>query len=145
MRGTPGYLAPEWLTSQITEKADIYSFGVVVMEVISGRKNLDTSEPEDRIHLISLLQEKARNDQLVDLIDNKMRKEEVIGIMKLAMWCLQIDCNKRPQMSVVVQVLEGTIQVETNIDYNFVATVPANLGRTGSSAPPVASELSGPR
>ncbi|CAL4964784.1 unnamed protein product [Urochloa decumbens] len=42
MRGTPGYLAPEWLTFQITEKADVYSFGVVVMEIISGRKNLDT-------------------------------------------------------------------------------------------------------
>ncbi|GJN38045.1 hypothetical protein PR202_gb27053 [Eleusine coracana subsp. coracana] len=149
LRGTPGYLAPEWLTSQITEKADIYSFGVVVMEVISGRKNLDTSEPEDSIHLISL-QEIARNDQLIDLIDNnsedmQMHEQEVIEIMKLAMWCLQIDCNKRPRMSVVVQVLEGTIQVETNIDYNFVATVPANLGRTGSSAPPVALELSGPR
>ena len=43
MRGTPGYLTPEWFTSQITEKADIYSFGIVVMEIISGRKNLDTS------------------------------------------------------------------------------------------------------
>lgn len=47
MRGTPGYLAPEWLTSQITEKADVYSFGVVVMEVICGRKNLDTSLSEE--------------------------------------------------------------------------------------------------
>jgi serine/threonine protein kinase len=55
MRGTPGYLAPEWLTSQITEKADVYSFGVVVMEIISGRKNLDTSRSEESIHLITLL------------------------------------------------------------------------------------------
>lgn len=54
MRGTPGYLAPEWLTSQITEKADVYSFGIVVMEMISGRKNLDTSRSEQSIHLITL-------------------------------------------------------------------------------------------
>uniref|UniRef100_A0A8R7RA34 non-specific serine/threonine protein kinase n=1 Tax=Triticum urartu TaxID=4572 RepID=A0A8R7RA34_TRIUA len=38
MRGTPGYLAPEWLTSRITEKVDVYSFGVVLMEIVSGRK-----------------------------------------------------------------------------------------------------------
>ncbi|XBI23796.1 hypothetical protein VPH35_048970 [Triticum aestivum] len=58
MRGTPGYLAPEWLTSQITEKVDVYSFGVVVMEVISGRKNLDNSRSEESIHLITQLRKR---------------------------------------------------------------------------------------
>ncbi|OEL25522.1 G-type lectin S-receptor-like serine/threonine-protein kinase SD2-5 [Dichanthelium oligosanthes] len=153
MRGTPGYLAPEWLTSQITEKVDIYSFGVVVMEIVSGRKNLDYSQPHESVHLISILQEKARNDQLEDLIDMngdemQIHKEEVIQMMKLAMWCLQIDYRKRPQMSVVVKVLEGTVNVETNIEFNFVALAPGNLGNDGklaSSAPLLASHLSGPR
>lgn len=62
MRGTPGYLVPEWLTSQITEKVDVYGFVVVVMEIISGRKNIDYSQPENSIHLITLLQEKAKNN-----------------------------------------------------------------------------------
>ncbi|VAH56586.1 unnamed protein product [Triticum turgidum subsp. durum] len=117
MRGTPGYLAPEWLTSQITEKADIYSFGVVVMEIISGRKNLDTSQSEESIHLITLLEEK-------------------------------IDSKKRPKMSEVVKVLEGTMTADLNIEHNFVVTTPANFGSTGnlsSSAPPLASDVSGPR
>ncbi|VAH72205.1 unnamed protein product [Triticum turgidum subsp. durum] len=117
MRGTPGYLAPEWLTSQITEKADIYSFGVVVMEIVSGRKNLDTSQSEESIHLITLLEEK-------------------------------IDCKKRPKMSEVVKVLEGTMTTDLNIEHNFVVTTPANFGSTGnlsSSAPPLASDVSGPR
>uniref|UniRef100_A0A453Q4Y7 non-specific serine/threonine protein kinase n=3 Tax=Aegilops tauschii TaxID=37682 RepID=A0A453Q4Y7_AEGTS len=104
MRGTPGYLAPEWLTSQITEKADVYSFGVVVMEIISGRKNLDTSQPEESIHLITLLEEKVKSDQLADLVDKQsddmqVNKQEVIRMMRMAMWCLQIDCKKRPKMS----------------------------------------------
>ncbi|KAF7027627.1 hypothetical protein CFC21_039658 [Triticum aestivum] len=153
MRGTPGYLAPEWLTSQITEKADIYSFGVVVMEIVSGRKNLDTSQSEESIHLITLLEEKVKSDRLVDLIDNnsndmQAHKQDVIQMMMLAMWCLQIDCKKRPKMSEVVKVLEGTMTTDLNIEHNFVVTTPANFGSTGnlsSSAPPLASDVSGPR
>uniref|UniRef100_A0A8I6XHS6 Protein kinase domain-containing protein n=1 Tax=Hordeum vulgare subsp. vulgare TaxID=112509 RepID=A0A8I6XHS6_HORVV len=131
MRGTPGYLAPEWLTSQITEKADVYSFGVVVMEVISGRKNLDTSRSEESIHLITLLEEKVKNDHLVDLIDrnsNDMQahKQDAIQMMKLAMWCLQIDCQRRPKMSEVVKVLEGAMSADNNIDHNFVVKLEIN-------------------
>lgn len=153
MRGTPGYLAPEWLTSQITEKADIYSFGVVIMEIISGRKNLDTSRSEESVHLITLLEEKVKNGQLADLMDEhnndmQVHKQEVIQMMKLAMWCLQIDSKRRPQMSDVVKVLEGTMNVETNIDHNFVATSQTIYGVAGNvsfSAPPLASDVSAPR
>ncbi|XBI14690.1 hypothetical protein VPH35_057238 [Triticum aestivum] len=153
MRGTPGYLAPEWLTSQITEKADVYSFGVVVMEVISGRKNLDNSRSEESIHLITQLEEKVKNNRLVELIDNKSNdmlahKQDVIEMMKLAMWCLQIDCKRRPKMSEVVKVLEGAMNAESNIDHNFVATNQVYFGAAGnvvSSVPPLASHVSGPR
>ena len=153
MRGKPGYLAFDWLTSQITEKADVYSFGVVVMEIISGRKNLDTSRSEASIHLITLLEEKVKNGQLADLIDRhssdmEVHKQDVIQMMQLAMWCLQIDCKLRPQMSEVVKVLEGNMDAETNIDLKFVATTPAMFGfaeNIGSSGQPLASDLSGPR
>ncbi|KAH0653798.1 hypothetical protein KY289_031476 [Solanum tuberosum] len=43
MRGTPGYIAPEWLSSVITEKVDVYAFGIVLLEILCGRKNLDWS------------------------------------------------------------------------------------------------------
>ncbi|KAG1330233.1 G-type lectin S-receptor-like serine/threonine-protein kinase SD2-5 [Cocos nucifera] len=153
MRGTPGYLAPEWLTSKITEKVDIYSFGVVVMEIVCGRKNLDYSQSEESIHLISLLQEKIKEDKLLDLIDNHgndmhLHREEVNEIMQLAMWCLQIDSNKRPFMSIVVKILEGAMNVETCLDYNFVTTTPmmlSNMNHLDASRPQSASLLSGPR
>ncbi|XBI61093.1 hypothetical protein VPH35_041937 [Triticum aestivum] len=141
MRGTPGYLAPEWLTSQITEKADVYSFGVVVMEVIKS------------IHLITQLEEKLKTNRLVELIDNKSNnmlahKQDVIEMMKLAMWCLQIDCKRRPKMSEVVKVLEGAMNAESNIDHNFVATSQVYFGAAGnvvSSVPPLASHVLGAR
>uniref|UniRef100_A0ACD5VE68 Uncharacterized protein n=1 Tax=Avena sativa TaxID=4498 RepID=A0ACD5VE68_AVESA len=152
MRGTPGYLAPEWLTSHITEKADIYSFGVVLMEVISGRKNLDTSRSEESIHLISLLEQKVKSDRLVDLIDSnsddmQAHKQDAIQMMMLAMWCLQIDSKRRPKMSDVVTVLEGTMDADTNIDHNFVATGAGNfaIARNINSSAPLDSVVSGPR
>jgi hypothetical protein len=75
-------------------------------------------------------------------------KHDVIQMMKLAMWCLQIDCKRRPMMSEVVKVLEGTMNVERNIDHNFAATNQATFGIAGnvtSSVPPLASHVSGPR
>jgi hypothetical protein len=69
-------------------------------------------------------------------------------MMKLAMWCLQIDCKRRPKMSEVVKVLEGTMNAESNIDHNFVATNKATFsiaGNVASSVPPLASHIPGPR
>jgi hypothetical protein len=90
---------------------------------------------------------------LVDLIDKRSNdmqahEEDVIQMMKLAMWCLQIDCKRRPKMSEVVKVLEGTMDAESDIDHSFVATNEVHFGFAGnvnSSAPPVASDISGPR
>ncbi|CAL4958854.1 unnamed protein product [Urochloa decumbens] len=153
MRGTPGYMAPEWLTSQITEKVDVYSFGVLVMEIIYGRKNLDYSQPAGSIQLISLLQEKAKNGKLEDLIDRNSEdmhthKDEVIGMMNLAIWCLQSDSSRRPAMSLVVKVMEGERQVESNLEYNFFDLSALNavpVGEPNLSTVPIASALSSPR
>lgn len=124
MRGTPGYLAPEWLSSVITEKADVYSFGVVVLELVCGRRNVDHSQPEEQMHLISLFEKKAEEDLLFDLVDNcsedmQLHKAEILKMMKVAAWCLQKDHAMRPSMSMVVKVLEGVREVEPNVDYNI--------------------------
>ncbi|KAK2988342.1 hypothetical protein RJ640_000329 [Escallonia rubra] len=67
MRGTCRYLAPEWL--RITEKADVYNFGVVMLEVFCGRRSLDYSAPEEAENLLEILKEKAKTNDLVDLVD----------------------------------------------------------------------------
>ncbi|KAG2556435.1 hypothetical protein PVAP13_8NG078600 [Panicum virgatum] len=151
MRGTRGYLAPEWLGSKITEKADIYSFGVVMAEIICGRENLDESQPEDSIHLISLLQEKAMIGQLSDLVDTssndmKLHMQEVVEVMKLAMWCLQVDSSRRPLMSTIAKVLEGVMSMEAIPDCTLVLSfAPNNTVGSDSSYVPSDSHLSGPR
>ncbi|KAF7141547.1 hypothetical protein RHSIM_Rhsim06G0125000 [Rhododendron simsii] len=158
LRGTPGYLAPEWLNSIITEKVDVYSFGVVVLEILCGRKNLDRSQTEEDMHLLALFKRKAEEGRLPDIIDkhhDEMQQHEakVLEMMKIAVWCLQSDFVKRPPMSVVVKVLEGLVDVETNLDYNFTnLAIPRKVGAAGLNVDVVhaatmlsPSTLSGPR
>ncbi|PSS05621.1 G-type lectin S-receptor-like serine/threonine-protein kinase [Actinidia chinensis var. chinensis] len=156
LRGTPGYMAPEWLTLNITEKVDVYSFGVVVLEILCGRKNLDRSQPEEDMHLLSLLKRKAEEGRLEDIIDEdndemRLHEAEVIKMMRVAMWCLQSDFPRRPSMSAVAKVLEGLLDVETNLDYNF--TTPRRIADAahkeddalGVATQLLPSALSGPR
>ncbi|XP_078164448.1 G-type lectin S-receptor-like serine/threonine-protein kinase SD2-5 [Carex rostrata] len=153
MRGTPGYLAPEWLTAMVNEKVDVYSFGVVVLEILCGRKNLDYSENEECSHLIALLEEKCKSNQVFDLIDKnlsdvKLYEKEIMKVMELAMWCLQWDSSRRPTMSLVIKILEGAMEVETSLNYNFVSLmpmIPNAVEQVDESAPILASVLSSPR
>ncbi|RVW82317.1 G-type lectin S-receptor-like serine/threonine-protein kinase SD2-5 [Vitis vinifera] len=96
LRGTPGYMAPEWLISAITEKVDVYSFGIVTLEILCGRRNLDHSQPEEDKYLLSLFKRKAEEDQMLDLVDKysedmQLHGEEAVELMRLAAWCLQND------------------------------------------------------
>jgi len=53
-----GYMAPEYATrGQLTDKADVYSFGVLMLEVISGRKNIDFAAPPERVYLLEWVSE----------------------------------------------------------------------------------------
>ncbi|CAO2837441.1 unnamed protein product [Amaranthus hypochondriacus] len=107
VRGTPGYMAPELISGHaISVKVDVYSFGVVVLEIMCGRKNFWSSEGDC---LTNLVKAKADLDQLTDLIDEhdpdmQQNKEEMVKMMKIAIWCLQPHFI-RPTMSMVVKVL----------------------------------------
>ncbi|XP_021749180.1 receptor-like kinase TMK4 [Chenopodium quinoa] len=147
MRGTRGYLAPEWLGRKITEKVDVYSYGVVVLEVIFERKNLDCSEEST---LIMQVKTKIEENKLLDLLDKcsedmHQNFEDIEMAVKLAIWCLQIEPARRPSMSTVVKVLEGSVFLE-NID-DFSLTSPVTYGNP--TLEPITeisdSVLSGPR
>ncbi|KAJ6978128.1 hypothetical protein NC653_029890 [Populus alba x Populus x berolinensis] len=121
MRGTPGYLASEWLSSVITEKADIYSSGVVVLEMLCGRINFDRSLPEAQMHSLNLFEKKAKENRLMDLVNNqnedmRFNKAEMMTILRVAAWCLQSDYANRPSMSMVVNFLEDDVEFEGNLD-----------------------------
>ncbi|KAF2579959.1 hypothetical protein F2Q68_00006576 [Brassica cretica] len=117
MRGTRGYLAPEWITNYaISEKSDVYSYGMVLLELIGGRKNYDPSESSEKCHFPSYAFKMMEEGKLLEIVDGKMKNfdvddERVQRTMKTALWCIQEDMHLRPSMSKVVQMLEGVFPV----------------------------------
>ncbi|KAG2242414.1 hypothetical protein Bca52824_095743 [Brassica carinata] len=117
MRGTRGYLAPEWITNYaISEKSDVYSYGMVLLELIGGRKNYDPSESSEKCHFPSYAFKMMEEGKLLEIVDGKMKNvdvndERVQRAMKTALWCIQEDMHLRPSMSKVVQMLEGVFHV----------------------------------
>ncbi|KAL2548659.1 G-type lectin S-receptor-like serine/threonine-protein kinase SD2-5 [Forsythia ovata] len=111
LRGTRGYLAPEWITNYaISEKSDVYSYGMVLLEIIGGRKNYDPAESSEKSHFPSYAFKMMEEGKLKDIIDAKLKideEDERVGVaLKVALWCIQDDMYLRPSMTKVVQMLE---------------------------------------
>ncbi|URE36152.1 hypothetical protein MUK42_03429 [Musa troglodytarum] len=122
MRGTRGYLAPEWLTNAaISDRTDVYSFGMVLLEIVHGRKNRSGASEEGEeeeegggyFPLVALEgHEEGRYLQLADQrLEGRVREEEVARVVKLALCCLHEEPRLRPSMAVVVGMLEGNMEV----------------------------------
>ncbi|CAK7351235.1 unnamed protein product [Dovyalis caffra] len=149
MRGTPGYIAPEWhqALGRITVKVDIYSFGIVLLEVVCARRCVDHSQPESAFHLLRMLQNKAECIMKYLVEYKQSDREEIIRMINIAAWCLQDDPERRPLMSTVVKLLEGGMEVDSNLVYKFSHALapPPVVDDHISSTPSPASVLSHPR
>lgn len=133
MRGTRGYLAPEWLTSSaISDKTDVYSFGMVLLEIVSGRKNcmtrtrshsLDDNSSSEGTSPSSLghelvyfplyaleMHEQGRYLELVDpRLTGRVTSEDVEKLVRVALCCVHEEPVLRPTMINVVGMLEGKV------------------------------------
>ncbi|XP_074311142.1 cold-responsive protein kinase 1-like isoform X1 [Silene latifolia] len=110
--GTLGYLAPEYaLRGQLTRKADIYSFGVLLLEVVCGRCNKNRQLPAGEEYLLQRAWAMLKQGALVELVDEAFRGdidvEEANRFLKIALLCTQQSPNRRPVMSSVVGMLQG--------------------------------------
>ncbi|KAE9617088.1 putative protein kinase RLK-Pelle-DLSV family [Lupinus albus] len=117
--GTIGYLAPEYaMRGHLTEKADVFSFGVVALEVVSGRPNSDSSLEGDKIYLLEWAWNLHERNCITELVDPQLSKvnvEEVNRVVGVALLCTQTAPSLRPSMSRVVAMLTGDIEVSTVI------------------------------
>ncbi|CAL9147629.1 putative serine/threonine-protein kinase [Musa acuminata AAA Group] len=112
--GTTGYLAPEYaLKGQLTKKADIYSFGVLVLEIISGRSN-SKSWSEMGIPLLEWTWTLLEEERLTELVDAALKdypEDQVIRYIKVALFCTQAAAGRRPSMSQVVEMLSRPVLI----------------------------------
>ncbi|XXG70292.1 hypothetical protein AAC387_Pa06g3082 [Persea americana] len=116
IRGTIGYLAPEWISGvAITSKADVYSFGMMLFEIISGKRNSKKLGDEEFDFFPCWAVGKIAKGELLALLDYRLdgnaNMEELTRASRVAYWCIQDDENDRPSMGNVVQILEGIIDV----------------------------------
>ncbi|ERN15963.1 hypothetical protein AMTRI_Chr07g74580 [Amborella trichopoda] len=136
--GTLGYLAPEYaISGQLTRKADVYSFGVLLLEIVSGGSILYSGVQIEEQYLLKRAWELHKAGELLELIDPKLNgdypREEAIWFLKVALLCVQEKPNLRPNMSEVVKMLSDTVNdMDVNIRKpgiipNFMAM---KMGRT---------------
>ncbi|XP_020109900.1 G-type lectin S-receptor-like serine/threonine-protein kinase LECRK2 [Ananas comosus] len=117
IRGTKGYVAPEWFkNSAVTAKVDVYSFGVLLLEIICCRKNVQTeAATEEAAVLAYWAHDCFRNGRLDLLVDGN--EEAMIDVTRVerfvtvAIWCILEEPSLRPSMRKVAQMLEGAVAV----------------------------------
>ncbi|XP_042475332.1 putative serine/threonine-protein kinase isoform X2 [Macadamia integrifolia] len=116
--GTMGYLAPEYaLLGQLTRKADIYSFGVLILEIISGRSNTKAAFGEDLMLLVEWTWKLKEEDRLLEIVDPELiefPEEEVVRFIKVALFCTQAASSQRPSMTQVVEMLSKEMNLNVN-------------------------------
>ncbi|XP_015063208.1 probable serine/threonine-protein kinase PBL7 [Solanum pennellii] len=109
--GTTGYLAPEYAsTGKLTTKSDVYSYGVVLLELLTGRVPIDTKRPPGEHVLVSWALPRLTNrEKVVEMVDPTLQgqytKKDLIQVAAIAAMCVQTEADYRPLMTDVVQSL----------------------------------------
>ncbi|GLU14107.1 hypothetical protein SLE2022_306960 [Rubroshorea leprosula] len=113
--GTIGYLAPEYaMRGHLTEKADVFSFGVVALEIVSGRPNSDNSQDNVKIYLLEQAWTLYESNQCLGLVDPTLvefDENEALRMIRVGLLCTQATPMMRPPMSRVIAMLVGDIEV----------------------------------
>ncbi|KAK6116938.1 hypothetical protein DH2020_049313 [Rehmannia glutinosa] len=119
--GTFGYLAPEYMQSgRATEKTDVYSFGVLVLEIVSGKRPTDASFIEKGLNIVGWLNylvSENRQREIVDLHCERVQTESLDAILSIAIQCVSSCPEDRPTMHRVVQILESEVMTPCPSDF----------------------------
>ncbi|KAK3439936.1 hypothetical protein EUGRSUZ_B00274 [Eucalyptus grandis] len=106
--GTLGYMAPEYLVrGQLTEKADVYAFGVLVLEILTGRKNNVYTQGSNLV--LQLVWKHYKSNNLAACIDPALQGKfsvlEASNVLQISLLCTQASMELRPPMPGVVEML----------------------------------------
>ncbi|KAI4372175.1 hypothetical protein MLD38_010444 [Melastoma candidum] len=111
--GTFGYLAPEYMQSgRATEKTDVFSFGVLVLEVLSGKRPYDAVFIEKGLNIVGWLNTLVTENRQREIVDSQcegMQTESLDALLSIAIQCISSSPEDRPTMHRVVQLLESDV------------------------------------
>ncbi|KAG1369754.1 G-type lectin S-receptor-like serine/threonine-protein kinase LECRK3 [Cocos nucifera] len=113
VRGTRGYLAPEWYkNAPVTVKADVYSYGIVLFEIMCCKRNMELEEAGHDYTLSEWGYECFMAGELDNLkIDEVVDNGELERMVKVGLWCVQNEPVFRPSIKNVILMLEGNMKV----------------------------------
>ncbi|KAL6841553.1 hypothetical protein ACP4OV_028696 [Aristida adscensionis] len=113
IRGTRGYLAPEWSkNTAITVKADVYSYGVMLLEMISCKKSMELKLAGEEWNISEWAYEYVISGNLKEVSAGEGVNEiELERMVKIGIWCTQNEPVTRPAMKSIVQMMEGSAEV----------------------------------
>lgn len=135
--GTMGYLAPELVrTGKATPSTDVFAFGVFLLEVVCGRRPIESGEPSNRVILVDWVLEHHRNGSIISTVDprfmGKFNTEEVMLVLKLGLLCAHPSPTVRPSVRKVMQYLDGVQSVPdispTYTSYSSMMALMQNQG-----------------
>ncbi|KAH7841742.1 hypothetical protein Vadar_033702 [Vaccinium darrowii] len=115
-RGTAGYIAPEVFSRNfggVSHKSDVYSYGMMVLEIVGGRKNISVGvDHTSEIYFPHWVYKRLELDEELEL--NGIRDNEANASARkmiiVGLWCIQTDPSHRPSMSRVLEMLEGSLE-----------------------------------
>ncbi|PKU62723.1 G-type lectin S-receptor-like serine/threonine-protein kinase RLK1 [Dendrobium catenatum] len=116
IRGTKGYVAPEWFRNiAITAKVDVYSFGVMVWEILFCRKNVEKDMEEEKALLTFWVSDCYNDGQINALVEGDDEAMADMGrverFLMVALWCVQEEPTLTLTMEQVTQMLDGAVQI----------------------------------
>ncbi|KAK4486261.1 hypothetical protein RD792_008931 [Penstemon davidsonii] len=119
--GTFGYLAPEYMQSgRATEKTDVYSFGVLVLEIVSGKRPTDASFIEKGLNIVGWLNYLVTENRQREIVDPQcegVQVESLDALLSIAIQCVSSGPEDRPTMHRVVQILESEVMTPCPSDF----------------------------
>ncbi|XP_062106211.1 G-type lectin S-receptor-like serine/threonine-protein kinase At4g03230 isoform X2 [Humulus lupulus] len=142
--GTYGYMSPEYaIEGLFSTKSDVFSFGIVTLEIITGQRNSKSYRLEQGVGLIGYVWEMWNESKAVELIDSTLREtlneDEFMRCVRVALLCVQDDPNDRPTMSNVIMMLGSETaslpspQQPTFVVKRFLSSTPSLLHSSSSS------------